>query len=194
MPTGYTRQLEETNFNLEKWFLESLVRNFGLCVSLRDDGFLTQNEILERLKTDIKEPIKPHKRNEQELKAKFEENKKYLQAEIDRIKTAKVKYDETVAKVNQLEEKQGKSEMLAAIVEFAKQQLRVVADEYNTEYYEKELEISYDEFLKREAAGYDSCLAFYEKELEGYKKLKENGTGYDIYKALIDEVKEALNG
>lgn len=55
MPTGYTDRLEKRDFDLLKWLKEDAVRAMGVCVILRDEGNLSEAEILERLRKDASE-------------------------------------------------------------------------------------------------------------------------------------------
>ena len=53
MPTGYTQQLKEMNFDTKKWLKEGIIRATGVCVMLRDDGDKTSDEILEHLEKEM---------------------------------------------------------------------------------------------------------------------------------------------
>lgn len=54
MPTGYTANLEQ-DYNVGRWLKESVVRAFGICMSLRDEGTLDENGIKKHLKKELKE-------------------------------------------------------------------------------------------------------------------------------------------
>lgn len=56
MPTGYTADLEKRKYDVKGWLKENLIRAMGVCVTLRDDGSMTQNEILKALKPSKEEP------------------------------------------------------------------------------------------------------------------------------------------
>lgn len=49
MPTGYTANLEK-DYNVKRWLKESVVRAFGVCMNLRDEGDMSQEGILKSLK------------------------------------------------------------------------------------------------------------------------------------------------
>ena len=50
MPTGYTDNLDKNGFDTKKWVAESLARAFGVCVVLRDEGDMSEEAIIERLR------------------------------------------------------------------------------------------------------------------------------------------------
>lgn len=52
MPTGYTAQLQSSNYDIKTWLKEVVVRNFGITMSMRDDGDLTEQEIKDNLNKD----------------------------------------------------------------------------------------------------------------------------------------------
>lgn len=191
MPTGLTHSLEKMNFDTKKWVLESLVRRLCLCATLRDKGEMTQTQILEGLKCKRNKPKKPHKRTEKELKEKFENNKKYLKREIEKINKNKILYEKSKEEINNALQKEN-SEMLASLLKLAKEQLELVVLDYDTKYYEQELKISYEEFLEKEKMGYESTLEYYEEQLKNYEKETSSDSFYEIYKALIDEAEAIL--
>lgn len=49
MPTGYTAELEKNGYAVKKWIKESVVRAMGVCVTLRDNGSMSQKEIEQSL-------------------------------------------------------------------------------------------------------------------------------------------------
>lgn len=191
MPTGLIHSLEKMNFDTKKWVLESLVRRFGLCATFRDKGEMTQTQILEGLKCKRNKPKKPHKRTEKELKEKFENNKKYLKREIEKINKNKILYEKSKEEINNALQKEN-SEMLTSLLKLAKEQLELVVSDYDTQYYEQELKISYEEFLEKEKMGYESTLEYYEEQLKNYEKETSSDSFYEIYKALIDEAEAIL--
>ena len=56
MPTGYTAMLdEEPNMTTSKWVMEGLTRAFGVCVTLRDNGDMSEGQIEEHLRERVEE-------------------------------------------------------------------------------------------------------------------------------------------
>lgn len=53
MPTGYTANLEK-DYNVKRWLKESVVRAFGICMSLRDEGNLDEKGIMAALMQNFK--------------------------------------------------------------------------------------------------------------------------------------------
>jgi len=66
MPTGYTIELDK-DIPTEKWFMEQLVRAFGICVTLREDRILSATEIRKSLVEDMEEDLKYRKDRSKEL-------------------------------------------------------------------------------------------------------------------------------
>ena len=69
MQSYYSKKLEDNNYDFKKWFIEDLVRQFGLTVCLRDEGDLSSENILEALKREDEERLDYLKRR---LNAKIE--------------------------------------------------------------------------------------------------------------------------
>jgi hypothetical protein len=55
MPTGYTADLESMKYDVKKWIKESVVRAFGVCMELRDEGKMDQNSLMKFFKNFKKE-------------------------------------------------------------------------------------------------------------------------------------------
>lgn len=55
MPTGYTARLESMGYNTKRWLKEAVIRAMGVCITLRDDGDLSEPEIRARLAMDTGE-------------------------------------------------------------------------------------------------------------------------------------------
>lgn len=49
MPTGYTHQLAERNFNVRAWLLNDLIRGMGIAIMFRDDGHLDLETMEQKL-------------------------------------------------------------------------------------------------------------------------------------------------
>ena len=191
MHTGLTYVLEKMDYDLEKWLLECIVRQFGLCGKLRDEEFMTREEILKALEVTSEEPKKPTLPTEELLLKRFEGNKEQCKEEIKKREAAKVKYKEVLKKVNQLiKNKKNNSDMFNAILEYAKEQLEILKDYFNTESLQAEIDTTFETYSKREKAAYDRSLLFYENELEAYNREKTEEGCYQSYKALIKEVEE----
>lgn len=80
MPTGYSQELINKNFNLKKWLKESIARNFGMLVCLRDSGNLSEKEIIKQLKNQTSSY---HSKKKQEI---LEELNKINNNEISTLK------------------------------------------------------------------------------------------------------------
>jgi len=68
MPTGYTAELEGMKYDVKRWLKESVARAFGICMHLRDDGKMTQQQIMDSLKKLRKEESYHERRLKEETK------------------------------------------------------------------------------------------------------------------------------
>jgi hypothetical protein len=131
---------------------------------------------------------------EEELLKRFEDLKKDCKAEIKKRKAAEVKHKEVLKKVNKLIKNKNNSDMFNAILGLAKDQLEIFKDYFNTESLNAEMELTFENFSKREKTAYDRSLLFYENELEAYNREKTEEGCHQSYKALIEEVEAILEG
>lgn len=53
MATGYTHQLKEMKYNVDRWLKERLIRAMRVCVMLRDDGDMSEQDILKGLERSV---------------------------------------------------------------------------------------------------------------------------------------------
>jgi hypothetical protein len=74
MPTGYTASLERKDFNLKRWLKEDIVRAFGVCMHVRDEGDMTEEALRESLKKRDEEKSL----YEDSFKKDVSEHEKYL--------------------------------------------------------------------------------------------------------------------
>lgn len=61
MPTRFTDELDESEFDVEKWLTESLPRGFGICIAFRDSGRITREKILKTLEENARTAGDYHK-------------------------------------------------------------------------------------------------------------------------------------
>jgi hypothetical protein len=187
MPTGYTYQLEELDYDLEKWLTEKLIRAFGLCCSLRDDGDLTEEQIIEALSPKVGAKGDPPKMpSVRELRQNYNQRRRRLILRIANMRANKIKYDEAVAKLEKLEEVPLKSELVNSVIAMAQSQLSLIASDYNTEYYERELEKSFEDYCKLEKESYGYRLEGYNEEVTTDTEL------LDTYKKYVSDVRELM--
>lgn len=71
MPTGYTSALESKKYDVKAWLKENVVRNFGVCMRLRDEGDMDQKSIMDHIRGLFKEESY-HVKALREAREKFE--------------------------------------------------------------------------------------------------------------------------
>lgn len=72
MPTGYTQQIINGNVKTPKEFLHLCLRNFGVCVSMRDEPFNLQGDYTEYIKKFYQVSIDYYIKELKNAKAEYE--------------------------------------------------------------------------------------------------------------------------
>jgi hypothetical protein len=94
MPTGYTHDLETRNYDLKGWIKESLARGMGICVTMRDSGTMTEQQILAELEkgsgTYYLEKIESTRKELKRLQVATSEEVYYAQTGV--LDAARAKY------------------------------------------------------------------------------------------------------
>lgn len=142
MPTGYTAQLQEMNYDTAKWIKESVSRAFGMCIIMRDDGYLPEQEILNKLSGEdcyyskelksAQEKLESYKKmsNEdlaKELEALKLEKQQYREKSVKKFNEEKIKHQEVLSKINLLIAL-NPEEATLNVLNFAKDQLEKTLD------------------------------------------------------------------
>ena len=201
MTTGLLEKLKNKNYDLKNWILEDLVRQFGLCYSLRDDDYnLTKNQILKKLQKRDEEsrisinkeinPLLPKEPSIKEMKKSFsnyiESNKKRL----EEAKEQKIKVDSVVNELNKMNYNyNGNDELVINLFGMARKQLAILKDDiewdikYSTENLSKYK--TFDEYVTKQKEQYIYSLQRIEEEKT--KALNKKPLDYaEQYKKLID--------
>lgn len=205
MPTGYTARLESMGYDVKRWLKESIIRNFGLCASLRDSGELSEEDIKNRLSKSSNDyceaTLKEHNKELEELLKYTEEDwkKRYLEkvkkARIDHCSRQKEYIEQKERHIGALKElrllKQGEqSELLNNAIIFACEQLGQVikCDFEGAEVYQ-------DSILKQTLEEYkECCIDQLEERIEYYQlqiKPEVGGGRLDRYKEFVELVDKA---
>jgi hypothetical protein len=211
MPTGYTADLEKRGYDIKSWLKESVIRAMGVCVTLRDNGTMSVQEILASLKEE--EGDSYHSKKLKEAQAALVEFKKLdadaLQALYTKEKSAaqidfdrrKIEYDlkkaqhlealdKTAALLGRaINEKQ--SEVTVGTLKFAVEQLkRAYEFDYGSGPYVADiLKQSFDEWNieKRRKLLWD--IEYHGKELPAEER--RNFDRFNSYKKFVEWVDSA---
>ena len=153
MPTGYTQQIIDGTVKTPKEFLHLCLRNFGVCVSMRDVPFNeSQVDYTEYIKKYYQDTIDYHAKALENAKAEYErvinlsddelyemyverfsDDRDYYQKRTDEIKTQNAKYQSFYDAI----ENWKCSEEFSNIKEFALNQIDISKE--NENYYKDEL-------------------------------------------------------
>lgn len=205
MATGYTATLDDTEKKTSEWIKDDLVRNFGICVMLRDDEFgLTSDEILAKLesRSDNSYHIKAQKDSECEfLKLEalsFEGWEEMMEKANDKINV-----DNEISRQKALRKKElharterelfkvidnTKDEITQNVCNFGLQQLDLVKDEC-----EPYLSPLHDNVLVYKTDNLERTVKSIEYHKSNMKKDNEREKGrIDAFLTLIKEVDKIL--
>lgn len=201
MTTGLLEKLKNKNYDLKNWILEDLIRQFGICCSLRDNNYnLTKNQILQKLQKRDEEsrisinkeinPLLPKEPSIEEMKKSFsnyiESNKKRL----EEAKRQKIKIDSVVNELNKMNYNyNGNDELIINLFGMAREQLNYLQDDiawdiqYSTENLSRYK--TFDEYITKQKEQYTYSLQRIEEEKT--KALNKKPLNYaEQYKKLID--------
>ena len=207
MPTGYTAQLDENEFDVGRWVTESLPRAFGICVAFRDSGKMTREEILKALEEGAEtagdyDKKKLDKAVHQLEKLRFFQDGQWTE-EMERVNTEAI---ESAIKPNLKSErvKRGHartrkilsdfllsdiSEITKNIVQFGLEQLDVAkSDEEN---YIPKIYTDVNDFKKEALRSAQWDVNYHKKEMVETKKRETERL--DGYKQVLKDVEEHLN-
>jgi len=202
MPTGYTVGLEERKYNVKEWITQDVVRAFGICIELRDDGKLDEEEILKKLdkekdshyeeslkeKTKELELVKERTKEEWEelCKTSYDEQLLYHEKEKEKIKKKTVIWNDVLGQLNSLKDL-SKKEINSNIINFAIEQWQLVEDEYKKVYSTEPIQKTWKEYKKFIVEMAEQDLKYYsERKAEEEKR---NNERLEAYKELIEFIK-----
>jgi len=198
MPTGYTAQLDDNNKTTKEWFTQDLIREFGICVTLREEKMgLDEKQIRAKLEKDMKHDLAYHqnglagakelqaktmKRKQTEWEAEAEAERKTRKEHNDKaIQEAQIKkrrHEQVTKDLKTILENPDVSEITRNIARFGLQQLDTVKSE--CEPYLDDVVFTWKQYRAEREKSVKWDIEYHTKEL------KET-------KARWDERLEALN-
>lgn len=82
MPTGYTSFIEDGKVKTAKQFLHLCLRNFGVCIMMRDDSLELKDDYAEDLKKSYQGDIDYHKKHLEDAKKELERIQQMSEEEL----------------------------------------------------------------------------------------------------------------
>ena len=166
MPTGYTQMIIDGKVKSPKDFLHLCLRNFGVCICMRDDEFKVEEDYTPKIMEFYQHDVDYHKKNLQSAEEQMEKIQKLTDDELYQMYTTqydkdKQYYEEAIkrdtehnAKFDQFSEAIKNWECSPEynnIKAFALDQLKISKE--NVDYWEEELskigDLSREEFESR---------------------------------------------
>jgi len=207
MPTGYTAELDDNpELTTADWIKKHLVRNFGVCVELRDDGTMTEEEIMKFLEKQVRDKTSnyyliEYNKSVEELdkisNMGFDEKKKLYDKAVVRIQAYNEKNSEDAHKTKLRHQKVREElqkiknnahyDVLENIAQFGLDQLDLVKSD--TEAYLQDIP-SYKEWV-------DSKIKHLEREVRYYsdnyaKDCERDRDRLEAYKLIVKRVNDCL--
>ena len=213
MPTGYTQQIIDGKIKTPKEFLHLCLRNFGICVGMRDVPFEAQVDYTEFIKKYYQDLIDYHakalnyakeeyekvsKLSDDELyemhAKKFSDDRDYYQRSVNEVKTQNAKYQIFYDAI----ENWDCSEEFSNIKEFALNQINISKEDVDS-YVDKlsKKALTKEEFISNEKSKYKKDLFehikwnidFHQKELDTAIKGMNDGLAfYERFKKEIEKL------
>ena len=198
MPTGYTQQIIDGTVKTPKEFLHLCLRNFGVCVSMRDVPFNeSQVDYTEYIKKYYQDTIDYHAKALENAKAEYERvinlsdddfyemyverfshNREYYQERTDKTKKQNAQYQSFYDAIKNWD----CSEEFDSIKKFALDQIDISKDD--EDYYADELSkemLTKEEFISNGKSKYEEDL------------LKQTKWNIDYHQEQLDEITKNMN-
>lgn len=202
MPTGYTSSLEDKKYDIKSWLLEDVIRNFGVCVCMRDDGQLSKDDILAKLKKETansyhKKELDSHRKKlsealiktdkdwEEDYEKKFEYDMGYYQNEVAKVKKKSAIWDDVKAKLLEYQEK-AEGEIITNAIKFAIDQWDLVEMEYKKVYTEKPVKNSPEKYRELVIDSLHDDIIYHKKNLK--EDTERETKRYKAYQDYIESV------
>ena len=201
MPTGYTDDLDKKSFDTKKWITESLVRAFGICVLFRDEGYMSKEAILQRLKENTRSPYytKALKEANTKLKNLNSMSDKQWETMMQDVNAKEMEYyEETNTEHKKVREGHIKvqgdltnfltkdiSDVTRNIVKFGLEQLDLVKGDYG-EYPVPTLFENIEEFKRKTLEEVYKDIEYYKKE--GIEDRKRETEKMKVYKEILEDI------
>lgn len=186
MPTGYTQQIIDGTVKTPKEFLHLCLRNFGVCVSMRDMPFDLQGDYTEYIKKYYQDTIGYHAKALENAKAEYERvinlsdddfyemyverfshDREYYQKRTDEAKKQNAQYQSFYDAIKNWD----CSEEFSNIKKFALDQIDISkeAEDYYTDELSKEM-LAKEEFISNGKSKYKEDLLKHVKSDISYRQ------------------------
>ena len=213
MPTGYTQQIIDGTVKIPKEFLHFCLRNFGVCVSMRDEPLNLQGDYTEYIKKFYQVSIDYHINELKNAKAeyeriinlsydelyemyvnKFTDNREYYRKMADEAKKQNAQYQPFYDAIKSWD----CSEEFSNIKKFALNQIDI--SKRDEDYYAEELSkemLTKEEFISNDKSKYKEDLLkqtkwnidYHQRELDDLtKKMNDTLAFYERFKKEIEKL------
>ena len=174
MPTGYTQQIIDGTVKTPKEFLHLCLRNFGVCISMRDMPLDSQVDYTEYIKKYYQDTMGYYTKALENAKKeyarisnlsdddfyemyveRFSHNREYYQERTDKVKKQNAKYQSFYDAIKNWD----CSEEFSNIKKFALDQIDISkeAEDYYADELSKEM-LTKDEFISNDKSKYEEDL------------------------------------
>ena len=186
MPTGYTQQIIDGTVKTPKEFLHLCLRNFGICVSMRDMPLDSQEDYTEYIKKSYQDSMGYHTKALENAKKeyervfnlsdddlyemyvkKFTDNRDYYQKRTDVVKKQNAQYQSFYDAIKNWD----CSEEFSNIKKFALNQIEISKED--EDYYADELSkemLTKEEFISNDKSKYKENLLKHAKSEISYRQ------------------------
>ena len=213
MPTGYTQQIIDGTVKTPKEFLHLCLRDFGICISMRDEPLNLQEDYTEHIKKSYQDSIDYHNKVLENAKKeyervinlsdddlyemyvkKFTDNRDYYQKRTDEAKKQNAKYQvfyDAIKSWDCSEEFKNIKKFALKQIDISKEDEDYYADELSKKMLTKEEFISggkneYEEDLLKNAI---SDISYHQKELDTEIKTMNNVLAfYERFRKEIEKL------
>ena len=213
MPTGYTQQIIDGAVKTPKEFLHLCLRNFGICVSMRDESLKLQGDYTEYIKKFYQDSTGYHAKALENAKKeyarisnlsdddlyemyvkRFSDDRDYYQKRTDEIKTQNAKYQSFYDAIKDWD----CSEEFSNIKKFALNQIDISKED--EDYYEDKLSkemLTKEEFISNGKSKYKEDLLkgaewdinYHQERLDAITKNMNNALAfYERFKKEIEKL------
>ena len=213
MPTGYTQQIIDGTVKTPKEFLHLCLRNFGICISMRDESLNLQGDYTEYIKKFYQDSMGYHTKALENANAEYErvnnlsdddfyemyvknfsDNREYYRKRTDEAKKQNTKFQSFYDTIKNWD----CSEEFDDIKSFALAQLNISKDDedYYTDELSKEM-LTKEEFITNDKSKYKEDLLkqaewdidYHQKQLDNITKNMNNALEfYERFKKEIDKL------
>lgn len=213
MPTGYTQQIIDGTVKTPKEFLHLCLRNFGICISMRDESLNLQGDYTEYIKKFYQDSMGYHTKALENAKAEYErvnnlsddelyemygknfsDNRNYYQKRTDEVKKQNAQYQSFYDAIKNWD----CSEEFDNIKSFALTQLNISKDDEDNyiDVLSKKM-LTKEEFISNDKSKYKEDLLekaewdidYHQKQLDNITNNMNNALAfYERFRKEIDKL------